>query len=356
MGLDIQELACMAKACSLVWGTESTFRSWILFNLKIFELHVHNRARLFTRLGISIIWHMDDMLGEGPFNHQAIRICGGVSAGSHFSNHIYNVPEVEHLEDIAFPWGDLYQRQFFNRHKHMDIVTAGFYQDYKLAPDPGTAPAAYSGKFIISFLDQGMYTDCYLSPATHLEIWQTLIEMLNEMPSIIIVWKPKRNSMVRKIMDQLPEIEQLVADRRIHIIKGKSDTIKTAPSTAANISDLAITAMFSTAGIECWLSGTPTLFIDLSRLTRHFLPVEFHNRVVFDSLEALKRVVRNHVDRDIDACVKLSGKFADDLDPHRDGRAFQRTGCYLKILQQELETAPAEVAVKATRARYRNVC
>jgi hypothetical protein len=353
--LNYRELRALFRALMWAWKSESRPENWVRFNLAIFELHSRNRARLFERLGVRIIWHMDDMLGDGPFNHQAIRLCNGLSAGSHFSNHFYNVPQVEHLEDIVFPWGEFYHRTFFNRHKHLDVVPAGFYLDYNLRQKKSSfqdASPNLRDNFTISYLDQGMYADCYLSPESHTEIWTALIDILEELPSVVLIWKPKRNSVVETITKQVPRLGAMISEGRITVLLGKSDTIKTAPSAAAMVSNLAIAAFFSTAGIECWLAGTPTLFIDLSKLTRHFLPESAHNRIVFDDLNSLKDTIRDYVSDSQPDDLRFSGEFADEFDPYRDGHAYRRTGLYLRLLQQELSERPAMDAVAIARKRY----
>jgi len=353
--LNFSELKALLRAFIWVRKSESDFESWARFNLAIFELYSRNRARLFEHLGVKIIWHMDDMLGDGPYNHQAIRLCGGVSAGSHFSNHICNVPEVEHLEDIVFPWGNFHRRAFFNRHGHLDIVPAGFYLDGGLKQKSHSAPAARSdidGEFVISFLDQGMYTDRYLSLKTHIEIWDALLDILEELPTVVLIWKPKRNSFVEIITKQSPRLAAMISARRVIVLLGESDVLKTAPSDAGKISDLAIVSFFSTAGIECWLAGTPTLFVDLSKLVRHFLPECDRNRIIFDNLDLLKNSIRDHVSSSQINDLQFSDEFADELDPYRDGHAYRRTGLYLRLLQEELPRHSTKDAITITREKY----
>jgi hypothetical protein len=355
LAMNVVELKALSRAFIWLWRSESQLESWVQFSLAIFEMHSRNRARLFESLGVRIIWHMDDMLGDGPFNHQAIRLCGGVSAGSHFSNHIYNVPEVEHLEDIVFPWGEFYHRVFFNRRTHLDVVPAGFYLDcgFRQKKHPSrNLPSNAAEKFVISFLDQGIYSDCYLSPKTHAEIWNTLIDVLEELPSVVLIWKPKRNSFVEIMEKLVPRLRVMISEGRVDILLGKSDTVKAAPSDASKESNLIIAAFFSTAGIECWLAGTPTLFIDLSKLTRHFLPEIAHNRIVFDNLNSLKDTICDHVTVSRQDDLQFPGDFADDLDPYKDGHAYRRTGLYLRLLQQELSQHPVMDAVTLTRSKY----
>lgn len=352
MGFSWAEAKCALRACVHAWLAEVRVTPWVRFHLATFEMYARNRARLFERLGVRIIWHMDDILGDGPFNHQAVKLCGGVSAGSHFSNHIYNVPEVEHLEDIVFPWGPFYTRAFFQRHHHLDIVPVGFYLDYRFKPKPATRPPELAGKFVISFLDQGMYVDCYLSPEAHAAIWSALIDVLVKLPRAVLVWKPKRNSFVELLTARLPDLARLITEQRVIVYQGKSDTVKSAPSAAGTVSDLAVAAMFSTAGIECWLAGTPTLFVDLSQQTRHFLPKADRNRIVFDDLDRLKAAIMEHANGLPPGAGLFSPEFADSLDPYRDGQAYRRTGMYLNFLQDALATEDAPAAVHIARTRF----
>jgi hypothetical protein len=352
MGLAWAELKCAFRAGLHAWHSETVFSAWTGLHLATFEMYARNRARLFERLGVRIIWHMDDILGDGPFNHQAVKLCGGLSAGSHFSNHIYNVAEVEHLEDVVFPWGPFYADAFFNRHHHMDVVPAGFYLDYRFKPKPSSRPSALADKFVISFLDQGMYVDRYLSPDAHVAIWSALIGVLDAVPHAVLVWKPKRNSFVERLTARLSELARLIDSGRVITYQGKSDTVKSAPSSAGTVSDLAIAAMFSTAGLECWLAGTPTLFLDLSRQTREFVPAADRNRIVFDDLERLKSEIVRQASSDAPTTAALSPEFADTLDPFRDGQAYRRTGAYLRFLLEALDGADAPMATAAARSRY----
>ncbi len=111
------------------------------------------------------------------------------------------------------------------------------------------------------------------------------------------------------------------------------------PAEAAQAADLCVGLLLSgTAALESYLSGTPTVFLDLERFPSNPVYKSGKNKVVFDSLDNLFLVIKQY--RGDPQSVPGFGDLTTwvrDRDTFKDGNASLRIGLYIKWLFEKLE-------------------
>jgi len=353
-GIKLAELLEVARqAYRCLWVNRSQAQ-WVNFYGAVFALRSHNRARLYRRLDVGIIWEMRDTNTDHETNKQAIRLAGGVSAGGHFSNYPYNAIDIEKVLDVMFSWGPFYAEHIFKDYDYRQVMNCGFYLDYyfeKTAAAARELRRKITASFVIAYVDQGMFNDFILSQKTHLETWAMFLRLLARYPEVVLVWKPKRNSIARQLMAAEPALKSAVEDGRIIVLYGESDVHKTPPVVAGMAADLVIGQTFNTAGLECYLAGTPTMFTDQSRLTRETVPASDQGSIFFDDHAPLEKRIEEIIN-DPGARHRFSAELDHGLDSHQDGQAYRRTGLFLRLLREELAGKDAERAIADARAGY----
>ena len=127
------------------------------------------------------------------------------------------------------------------------------------------------------------------------------------------------------------------------------------PTEAAQAADLCVGLLLSgTVAIESYLSGTPTVFLDLEKLYSNPIYQWGKGKVVFDSLDDLFSAIRRYRENPIS--VPGFGDLSDwvkDRDTFKDGNASLRMGQYISWLFEKFkEGRTRENAIEYANQKY----
>lgn len=184
-----------------------------------------------------------------------------------------------------------------------------------------------------------------------------LLEKLLSNPWLGLVLKPKRPGTLRRRLGAVaPLLEQALATGRCYLFDEATHQSNYPPALAALAADVAIHAHLSapTAGLECSLTGTPTLLMDRESYPISPLYQLGIGKTVFREWENLWEVCLQNKNnpKSIPGFGDWSG-LIDQLDPFRDGRAAERMGTYLQWMIEGFKAGLNRETVMADAAeRY----
>lgn len=127
------------------------------------------------------------------------------------------------------------------------------------------------------------------------------------------------------------------------------------PTEAAQAADVCVGLLLSgTVALESYLSGTPTVFLDLEKLYSNPVYQWGKGKIVFDSLDDLFSAIQKY--REHPESIPGFGDVSDwvkDRDPFKDGNASLRMGQYISWLFEKLkEGGTREDALEYANLKY----
>lgn len=153
-------------------------------------------------------------------------------------------------------------------------------------------------KFIICFFDENSSDNrlCPISNKQTTEIYRYLIEKLLEDETLGLIFKPKFPKTIYKRISSISNLIQKAKDtgRCVFIDRGEWVS-EQFPAEVAQPADLCIGYLLSgTTVLESFLSGTPSVFIDLEGLYSNQIYKWGKGKVVFDDLNELFSVIDDY--------------------------------------------------------------
>ncbi len=321
--------------CLVTWN-EGT---WLRFQAVRYIYRSLYWMSIYEQLGIKVLWTMYDIDEDKLVKGQAIEWLGGFYTGGHWSNFpIYRIDN-QKCFDVLFTWGEHFLRNNFNRYPFMAIFFTGYPCDHYFKAHRERAQAIrqrHEGKFIISYHDNIMANDLPYSKHMQLDVHRVLISLLRKFGNVVVLLKPKRKFVLDEIIQELPELKEMIDLGRVEVFLGDTVRTKAVPAQIGMASDLVVGLGISTTAAETFFAGTVSFHADLTGFERN----EFANRgdgvVVFRDVFTLEKAI----------IARITGtnkwKHADykgyymGLDPFMDGFSSKRMGYLLKRMREYL--------------------
>ncbi len=197
--------------------------------------------------------------------------------------------------------------------------------------------------FIVSYFDENSSDNslAFIKSSVAALIYNKLFEQVIKDERFGLICKPKKPRTLRKRIPAVVDLMDKAIETGRCVFLDEGDYISnTYPSEAAQASDMAVGLFASgTTVLESFLSGVPTVYLDLEKRYSRTGCSSSKDGLVFDSLDGLfnkidefrKDVkVGNHIKRILEEIVK--GK-----DPFRDGMASERMATYTHWLLESLD-------------------
>ncbi|TLM79450.1 MAG: hypothetical protein FDZ70_03075 [Actinobacteria bacterium] len=323
--------------------------------------------RFFERNRVGVHFDIANFDKAGSIRNAAIEHAGGVSVAYQWSNLGASPIETSCDPDVFFQFGPAYDDVFARMGSAFGrTVYSGYVTDHAFAPVRGTSAKLRASleergaRFVVAYLDEAT-SDAPMSCMTDAEgaaIYADLMQRVLDDPEFAVVFKPGYPLSIDERLRGISELrERAEATGRCVFVSEGSFLTTQYPTMVAQAADLAIGLLGSgTVGLESWLSGVRTVFLNIGPRMGH-LPLAFEGAgtTVFDSVGELLAAV----DRFRSDPAQLPGlgdltAWAEGRDPYRDGRASERISGYLALLLESLGAGEGrEGALAAADAAYR---
>jgi len=330
--------------------------AWIRVQLTKYKYRMAYWQNIYKQLNIKILWSMSDVDTDKFAKLQALEMLGGFYVGGHWSNYPMLRVDNQNTYDILFTWGPHFVDNIMSPYPSLAKFIVGYPCTYYFSMQAKRAKELrdrYANKFILSYQDNIMANDIPYSLNMQIAIHEMLLHILEENDDVVLLLKPKRKFVFRKIKERIPRLKNLLKAGRVVVFLGDTASTKEVPATIGMASDLVIGLGVSTTAAECHFAGTLAFHIDLTG----FVNNEFGNKglgqVVFRDIQSLYEAINEQIYK---YNVKKSSdyrKLYESLDPFQDGQAYRRTGSILKDLQELLNQGlTREDAIKTLCKRY----
>lgn len=274
----------------------------------------------------------------------ALEHCGGVSVSYQWSNLDFSSIVLSSCSDTMFSFGPEYKWIWRDNRSAIDnLVYCGYITDYafkevredsfklrKQLIDKGV-------KFVICFFDENSHNDrlSVITNAKSAETYAYFIRKMLEDETLGLIFKPGYpRTLFQRISSIGDLIEKAKATGRCVFVDKGSYVTEQYPTEAAQAADLCIGLLLSgTVAMESYLSGTPTVFLDLEKLYSNPIYQWGKGKVVFDNLDDLFMAINKYKENpeSISGFGDLS-LWVKDKDPFKDGNASLRMGQYINWL------------------------
>lgn len=295
----------------------------------------------------------------------ALEKSGGVNVSCQWSNIDFSSIIINSCTHVLFSFGSAYKWMWESNRSSIDyLVYSGYITDYSFAAVKADALKVREQllnkgiKFIICFFDENSSND-RMTDVTNkrsVDTYRYFINKVLEDNTLGLIFKPGYPSTLPK---RLSEIANLIEDAkrtgRCMFMDGGDYVTDQYPAEAAQASDLCVGLLLSgTAVLESYLSGTPTVFLDLERFLSNPIYKLGKDKVVFDNLDKLFLVIKQY--RKDPQSVPGFGDLSTwvrDRDTFKDGNASLRIGQYIKWLFEKLEEGNGrEEAIEYANRKY----
>lgn len=279
----------------------------------------------------------------------ALENAGGVSVSYQWSVINQSSVSMSLSTDVMFSFGPEFKRIWEENGSHaLSLVYCGYITDYAFKEVRQDALALREGlkskgvKFIVCFFDENSANDrmsAISNEKTALTYGYFLTRLLED-ETLGVIFKP---GYPKSLLDRLSSINPLIekakaTGRCVFLDKGTYLT-QTYPALAAQAADVCIGLLLSgTVSLEAWLSGTPTVFLDLEKLYSNPIYQWGKGKVVFEEMDSLFSALRQYRENP-DGCPGFGdlSRWAKDKDPFKDGKASLRMGQYIGWLLEAFD-------------------
>ena len=290
----------------------------------------------------------------------AIERAGGINVGYHWSHLFFEAANQVRAHDVYFSWGPHY-RPYLDKDVagidylvycgHVSRHVSGYRDDMakREAVQIRRTLILNGAKYVICLFDSSFNEQCHYSKTMAVQLYTAFLNELLVDERVGLVIKPKNADN----LELLPEITELLEEA---IGTGRCVVLdhERGPSEAAQAADIAVGLGINSAVIEAVLAGVPGLHCDLTRKRDHPFYEWGYERIVFDNLQRLMEVLRQH------RCAPAAWPFLGDhspvmweIDPFQDGKAAQRMGMYINwFMEAIIKGASREEALKRANANY----
>ncbi len=273
----------------------------------------------------------------------ALRATGGISTVYQRAFEEFPSPETTTCADVFFgfsKWGVRLEEMARSQIKY--YVITGYSGDHRypylkeFSSRIRKQLSDRGAKRVIAYFDEGSHEDSRWHTGHEFmrEHYKFLLEKVIATPWLGIILKPKTPSTLRK---RLGEIAGLLKEAehsgRCVVFEQGRIAGDYPPSAAALGADVAVHGHLcaSSAGLDAFLAGVPTLLMDREGWPRSALYKLGVGKVVFNDWAHLFRTCEEHWQREIPGFGDWSSMI-NELDPFRDGKAAERVGTYMQWL------------------------
>ncbi len=320
--------------------------------------------RFFSTTGTRIHVSMFDSFPESETLHAALEDVGGVSVSIQRSTEAEPRHERRSVVDVHFAFSKSGAvTEYLSGASVHQFIVAGY-------PFSGSFPRAriYAQQiacrlrslgvtFILCFLDEGFG----VNPKTlgggkqNRAYYQFLCDRLEEDATLGLVLKPKRpDTLPARLGPVWIRLRRLIDSGRCVLLKGRFPDEYFLPCAAAGASDLAINLLTgSTAGLESFLAGTPTLLLGGGTIRGPLQQLLNSAGIVFHSWEELWKEVATFRAHPTDSRVGNWEPILETLVSFRDVEASKRIRQYIVWLTEAFSMGRSrEEALEYAGGRY----
>ena len=204
-------------------------KAWIRFQLAKFSIKSFYWNSVYKQLNIRILSSTVDFDTDKLAKAQALEMRGGFFVGTFWG--LYPILSVYNQKcyDILFTWGDHFVKNIFNSYPSFANYVVGYAPDYCFEKQTKRAlemRSKYTGKFILSYMNNIMGNDVPYSLNMQLSMYGMLLNVLEENDNVILFLKPKKNYMLDKVIRENFSINDLVESGRIVLFLGEGGTAR----------------------------------------------------------------------------------------------------------------------------------
>lgn len=320
----------------------------------------------FKKNNVKININPNDFVEANIPMQQAIEDSGGVSISYHWSNIHFASIGISNCTDVFFSFGPEY-RKIYSKNGSVinNFIISGYITDYSFKQVGENARKIRNRllnkgvKFVVCFFDENSWDDVnsIITNKKSADTYKYFINKMLEDETLGLIFKPTFPfSIYQRISSISDLIEEAKATGRCIFLDKGSYMSEQYPTEAAQASDLCVGLLLSgTVALESYLSGTPTVFLDIEKLYSDPIYQWGKGKVVFDSLDALFSAIQKYRDNpdSISGFGDLS-RWAKNRDPFKDGNASMRIGQYINWLLEKLnEGKTREEAIEYANQMYK---
>jgi hypothetical protein len=341
-------------------------RWFLISNMLIFAWYFSYWYDFFRSQGIKINVNPFDFSRMSICMHLAIERNNGVGISYQWSNLSFASTQFGSGATTLFSFGPAYRGIFEQSRSAADnLAYCGYITDYsfpelkerslnmrKLLQDRGVT-------FTICYFDENSSDDrmSVIPNSRSTEIYKRLIERMLEDRTIGLIFKPGYPKTLRQRIASIQGLlDQAIASGRCLLMDKGSYVTEQYPAEAAQAADLCIGLLLSgTVALESFLTGTPTIFLDLEGLYSNPIYRNGRGNLVFDDLNKMFAAITNYRKnaQGIPGFGDLS-QWAGDRDPYKDNNAALRIGQYINWLSEMLNQGRSrEDALQYANRQYR---
>jgi len=331
-------------------------KAWIRFQLAKFSIKSFYWNSVYKQLNIRILSSTVDFDTDKLAKAQALEMRGGFFVGTFWG--LYPILSVYNQKcyDILFTWGDHFVKNIFNSYPSFANYVVGYAPDYCFEKQTKRAlemRSKYTGKFILSYMNNIMGNDVPYSLNMQLSMYGMLLNVLEENDNVILFLKPKKNYMLDKVIRENFSINDLVESGRIVLFLGEGGTAREVAAMVGMASDLVVGLGVSTAAAECQFAGTLAFHADLTRFRNNEFANQGLDKMVYRDIDSLRIAIQRCINNGTSEKLLEYKKLYQSLDPFQDGLAYRRIGYIIKELQETLDQGFfREETVKIVNKRY----
>lgn len=299
----------------------------------------------FNSNGIKININSDDFARINIPMHLALEENGGISVSFQWSNLDFaNQMSLSSTADVLFSFGPSYQWVWEQNHSVLgNLIYSGYVTDHSFDRARKNSLLIRKDllnkgvKFIVCFFDENS-SDDRMSVITHeatASTYKYFIEKLLSDETLGVIFKPSYvNTIYKRIASISGLIEKAKATGRCIFIDSGEVKTDCYPTETAQAADLCVGLLLSgTVSLESYLSGVPTILLDLEKLYSNDIYQWGKGKIVFNSLDDVFTAIDKYrnTPEDIPGFGDLSS-WAQYRDPFKDGNASKRMGQYINWL------------------------
>ena len=311
----------------------------ILNSFKNYNYEKNNWNNFFKKMNIKIYFTWNKYNEKHIAIHDAINNNYGTLAI--WERSFEGVPSIEYKTncDILFKTGSINLiSDNISDNKINYKVKVGFLRDYNnnksnaIITEVKKTLLNSGAKKIISFFDQNS-SDQFMHN-NQKECYEFLLNYILKNKEIGLVLKPKKpKTLFFRLGDDIKKLfGEAYKTKRIYLFNSSGKWQSNVPvNTAALCSDICIHSNLyaATAGIECALSGVPTLILDRENDYSNLLYDISSKKVIFSSIEELIYNVNEFINNKSESDLGNWSSIINEIDPYRDGKGADRINWYL---------------------------
>lgn len=290
---------------------------------------------------------------------------GGVNISYQWSNLNFSSILISNCSDVMFSFGPAYKWVWEANHSAIDnLIYCGYITDYSFkeaSEDSMKIRKQLFGrgvKFIICYFDENSMDD-RMAVITHersARIYKYLIEKMLEDETLGLIFKPVfPKTLYQRISSISKLIEKAKASGRCIFMDRGSYVTEQYPTEAAQAADVCVGFLLSgTVALESYLSGTPTVFLDVEKLYSNPIYQWGKGKAVFDDIDYLFSAIQKyrHNPNSIPGFGDLS-PWVKDKDRFKDGNASLRIGQYINwLLEMFNQGKTRKEAIRYANQKY----